>query len=179
MKHDTSHERFTMASIGRLLTEEQGRLTVRRVLWVDNGPAKVETTFETEGSLRDVPYITLGTIQSAIRPDGTLHGDLKGGLRTDGNDTGVYRGITGGTYTEGTPQPPRAHVPRRNHPRERGRRVCGAQQRARGVRAGHRRRRQVQPPHLGAGMSIPEARIEPGRTAIVAVDFQNDIVGAD
>jgi hypothetical protein len=22
-------------------------------------------------------------------------------LRTDGNDTGVYRGITGGTYTEG------------------------------------------------------------------------------
>jgi nicotinamidase-related amidase len=28
-------------------------------------------------------------------------------------------------------------------------------------------------------VSIPDARIEPGRTAIIAVDFQNDIVGAD
>jgi hypothetical protein len=92
-----------MLSIGRLLTEEQGRLTVRRVLSVDNGQAHVETTFETEGSLRDVHYTTLGTIRSAIRPDGTLRGDLKGGLRTDGNDTGLYQGITGGTYTEGTP----------------------------------------------------------------------------
>ena len=114
MTHDDSQhrsdndERFTMATIGRLLTEEQGRLTVRRVLSVDNGQARVETTFETEGSLRGVHYTTLATIQSAIRPDATLYGDVKGGLRTDGNntdgnDTGVYRGITGGTYTEGTP----------------------------------------------------------------------------
>jgi biuret amidohydrolase len=28
-------------------------------------------------------------------------------------------------------------------------------------------------------VSIPDPRIDPGRTAIVAVDFQNDIVGAD
>jgi hypothetical protein len=91
-----------MASIGRLLTEERGRLTVRRVLSVDNGQAEVETTFETEGSRRHVHYTTLATIRSVIRPDGTLDGDLKGGLRSDGNDTGVYRGITGGTYTEGT-----------------------------------------------------------------------------
>ncbi|MGH3846118.1 MAG: hypothetical protein ACRDZY_00985 [Acidimicrobiales bacterium] len=92
-----------MASIGQLLTEERGRLTVRRVLSVDNGQATVETTFETEGSLHHVHYTTLGTIQSAIRPDGTLYGDVKGGLRTDSNDTGVYRGIIGGTYTAGTP----------------------------------------------------------------------------
>jgi hypothetical protein len=91
-----------MTSIGRLLTEEQGRLTVRRVLSVDNGTALVETTFETQGSLQGVHYTALGTIQSLIRPDGTLYGDLKGGLRTDDNDTGVYRGITGGTYTDGT-----------------------------------------------------------------------------
>jgi hypothetical protein len=91
-----------MASIGRLLTDEQGQLTVRRVLSVDNGTAKVETTFETKGSLGEVAYTTLGTLQSIIRPDGTLYADLKAGLRTEGNDTGVYRGITGGTYTEGT-----------------------------------------------------------------------------
>jgi hypothetical protein len=95
-------EGIVMTSIGRLLTDEQGRLTVRRVLSVDDGTALVETTFETEGSLRGVHYTTLGTIQSFIRPDGTLSGDLKAGLRTDGNDTGVYRGITGGTYTDGT-----------------------------------------------------------------------------
>jgi hypothetical protein len=90
-------------SIGRPLTDERGRLTVRRVLSVDDGAAKVETTFETEGSLGDVHYTTLGTLTSVIRPDGTLYGSVKAGLRTDGNDTGVYRGITGGKYTEGTP----------------------------------------------------------------------------
>ena len=91
-----------MTSIGRLLTEENGRITVRRVRSVDGGSARVETTFETHGSLHDVHYTTLATIESYIRPDGSLYGDLKGGLRTDGNDTGVYRGITGGLYTDGT-----------------------------------------------------------------------------
>jgi hypothetical protein len=41
-----------MASTGRLLTDERGRLTVRRVLSVDNGQAEVETTVETEGPPR-------------------------------------------------------------------------------------------------------------------------------
>jgi len=91
-----------MTSIGRLLTEEQGRLTARRVLSVDDGTAKVETTFETAGFLHDVHYTALGTLWSFIRPDSTLYGELKGGLRTDGNDTGVYRGITGGKYTQDT-----------------------------------------------------------------------------
>jgi hypothetical protein len=90
-------------SIGRPLTDERGRLTVRRVLSVDDGAAKVETTFETEGWLGDVHYTTLGTLTSVIRPDGTLYGSVKAGVRTDGNDTGVYRGIAGGKYTEKTP----------------------------------------------------------------------------
>jgi hypothetical protein len=87
-----------MTTIGRLLTEEQGRLTVRRVLSVDEGAARVETTFETSGILHGAHYTALGTLRSVIRPDGTLYGELKGGLRTDDNDTGVYRGITGGKY---------------------------------------------------------------------------------
>ncbi len=91
-----------MVSIGKLLTEEQGRLTVRRVLSVDDGTAKVETTFETAGSFHDVHYTDLGTLWSFIRPDGTLYGEWKGGLRTADNDTAVYRGITGGTYIEKT-----------------------------------------------------------------------------
>jgi hypothetical protein len=91
-----------MTSIGRLLTEEQGLLTVRRVLSVDDGAAKVEATFETSGFLHGVHYTALGTLWSVIRPDGTLYGELKGGLRTDDNDTGVYRGITGGEYLADT-----------------------------------------------------------------------------
>jgi hypothetical protein len=91
-----------MTSIGRLLTEEQGRLSVRRVLSVDDGAANVEMTFETAGFLHDVHYTVLGTLSSVIRPDGTLYGELKGGLRTDGNDTGVFRGIAGGKYTKDT-----------------------------------------------------------------------------
>jgi hypothetical protein len=91
-----------MTSIGRLLTEEQGRLTVRRVLSVDDGAAKVELTFETAGFLDEIHYTAIGTLWSFIRPDGTLYGELKGGLRTDGNDAGVFRGIASGKYTEGT-----------------------------------------------------------------------------
>lgn len=45
-----------MLSIEQLLTEEHGRLTVRRVLSVDDGTAKAETTYETAGSFGDVPY---------------------------------------------------------------------------------------------------------------------------
>jgi hypothetical protein len=91
-----------MTSIGRLLTEEQGLLTVRRVLSVDDGAAKVEATFETSGFLHGAHYTAIGTLWSVIRPDGTLYGELKGGLRTDDNDTGVYRGITGGKYLADT-----------------------------------------------------------------------------
>jgi hypothetical protein len=56
-----------MASNGRLLTDEQGQLTVRRVLSVDTGKAKVETTFETEGSLREprLPNIVVSDACSA------------------------------------------------------------------------------------------------------------------
>jgi hypothetical protein len=91
-----------MTSIGKLLTEEQGRLTVRRVLGVESGSAKVETSFESAGLLNDVHYTDLGTLWSYIRPDGTLYGEWKGGLRTDDNDTAVYRGITGGKYIDDT-----------------------------------------------------------------------------
>ena len=63
-----------MLSIGQLLTEEQGRLTVRRVLTVDGGSAKVETTWESAGTFKGVHYTDLGTLWSFIRPDGTLYG---------------------------------------------------------------------------------------------------------
>ena len=61
-----------MLSIGKLLTEEQGRLTVRRVLSVEDGSAKVETTYESAGSFQDVHYTDLGSLWSYIRPDGNL-----------------------------------------------------------------------------------------------------------
>jgi hypothetical protein len=92
-----------MTSIGKLLTEEQGQLTVRRVLTVESGSAKVETSWESAGFLDDVHYTDLGTLWSYIRPDGTLYGEWKGGLRSDDNETAVYRGITGGKYIDDTP----------------------------------------------------------------------------
>lgn len=67
-----------MLSLGKLLTEEQGRLTVRRVLSVDGGSAKVETTWESAGTFNDVHYTDLGTLWSFIRPDGTRYGEWKG-----------------------------------------------------------------------------------------------------
>ena len=105
-----------MLSIGKLLTNEQGRLTVRRVLSVDDGVAKVETTFESMGSLHDVGYNNLGTLWSIIRADGSLYGEWKGGLRTHANDTAVYRGITGGMYVTSTQH--FTYLSRRTHFRE-------------------------------------------------------------
>jgi hypothetical protein len=89
-------------SIGKPLADERGKLTVRRVISVESGSARVEMTFESAGLLGDVHYTALGTLVSVIRADGTLYGDLMGGLRTDGNDTAVFRGITGGKYTDNT-----------------------------------------------------------------------------
>jgi hypothetical protein len=91
-----------MLAVGKLLTDETGRVTIRRVLSVESGAAKVETTFESAGYLGDVHYTDLGTLWSVIRPDGTLYGEWKGGLRSDNNDTAVYRGITGGVYIDET-----------------------------------------------------------------------------
>jgi hypothetical protein len=91
-----------MLTIGKLLTDETGRLTVRRVLSVESGSARVETTFESAGCLGDIHYTDLGSLWSVIRSDGTLYGEWKGGLRSDDNDTAVYRGITGGSYIDDT-----------------------------------------------------------------------------
>ena len=88
-----------MLSIGKLLTEEQGRLTVRRVLSVDGGSAKVETTWESAGTFNGVHYTHLGTLWSFIRPDGTLYGEWKGGLRTDNNETSVYPSSVRSAFT--------------------------------------------------------------------------------
>jgi hypothetical protein len=91
-----------MLAIGKQLTDETGRITVRRVLSVESGSARVETTFESAGYLGDIHYTDLGTLWSVIRSDGTLYGEWKGGLRSDSNDTAVYRGITGGAYLDET-----------------------------------------------------------------------------
>ena len=72
------------------------------MLTVESGSANVETTWESAGVFNGVHYTDLGTLWSFIRPDGTLYGEWKGGLRTDNNETAVYRGITGGTYVENT-----------------------------------------------------------------------------
>ncbi len=90
-----------MLTIGKLLTDEQGRIAVRRVLSVESGAAKVETTFEAVGIFHDVHYANLGTCWSIIRPDGTLYGEWQGGLRTVDNDTAVWRGISVGGYIDG------------------------------------------------------------------------------
>jgi hypothetical protein len=85
-------------AIGRLLTDEQGRVVLRLVLSLKAGAAKVETTFETAGSFHDIHYANLGTCSSVIRPDGTLYGEWQRALRTVDNDTAIWRGISVGTY---------------------------------------------------------------------------------
>jgi hypothetical protein len=61
-----------MLAIGKLLTDETGRITVRRGLSVESGSARVETTFESARYLGDIHYTDLGTLWSVIRSDGTI-----------------------------------------------------------------------------------------------------------
>ena len=81
--------------------EHDGPHLVLIAPWCKNLAFIFATSF-VYGNLHDVRYTALGTLWSFIRPDGTLYGELKGGLRTDDNDTGVYRGITGGKYLADT-----------------------------------------------------------------------------
>src|SRR5882724_3755681 len=90
-----------MLTIGKLLTDEQGRLGVRRVMSVESGAAKVEQTFEALGMFNDARYGNIGTCWSIIRPDGTIYAEWQGGLRTVDNDTAIWRGLSVGTFVVG------------------------------------------------------------------------------
>ncbi len=93
--------------LGEEIGSEQGKITARRVLNVDNG-AQVEISFEAMGKLLGVEMKNIGSYTSRVRADGTLYGEGQGvvmGANGEmatwhGNGTGVF-GKTGGISFRG------------------------------------------------------------------------------
>jgi hypothetical protein len=82
------------------LGEFHGKVTGQRVLPSEQGP-KVETSFETQGTLCGVEATLMGTYWSMVRPDGTLYGacPMQGLLMTGDGSVGTWTGAGVGRFT--------------------------------------------------------------------------------
>jgi hypothetical protein len=74
--------------LGDKIGEGAGKVTVRRVL---AGP-KVETSFQSSGTLLGVKAQELGTYTSVMRPDGTVYGEGQGVLMGAGGEQAAWVG---------------------------------------------------------------------------------------
>ncbi|MFF0298749.1 hypothetical protein ACFYS8_35930 [Kitasatospora sp. NPDC004615] len=87
--------------LGDLIGEEQGRITVRRVLPGEHGlPPTVESSFVASGTLLGVPVQDMGTYTARMRADGTLVGGGQGVLMGPGGAHASWHGQGVGTFTE-------------------------------------------------------------------------------
>jgi len=86
--------------LGDLLGEQQGQITVRRVLSGEHGLAPtVETSFQAEGDLLGVPVRDMGTYTGRMRADGRLYGEGQGITVNQTGDSVTWRGHGVGTFT--------------------------------------------------------------------------------
>lgn len=86
--------------LGEQISEEQGRITARRVLPPQGGRGRVEVSFESAGQLLGVDIMSLGTYWSETRPDGTMYGEGDGLVRTKDGETATWRAQGVGTMRE-------------------------------------------------------------------------------
>ena len=71
--------------LGERIGEETGKVTGRRVLPSDGQGPKVETSFQSSGTLLGKATTTFGTYWAVMRADGTLYGEGQGvTMTTDG-----------------------------------------------------------------------------------------------
>jgi len=63
---------------GEKIADDSGKITSQRVLANPGGPPKMETSFQTSGSLLGVKTNETGSYCSMMRPDGSLYGEGQG-----------------------------------------------------------------------------------------------------
>ena len=73
--------------LGELITEDKGRVTMKRVMRSRGRNHKIEITFETTGKLAGAEYKDIGTYYSVIRPGGFLFGQGQGIMMTKEGDS--------------------------------------------------------------------------------------------
>jgi hypothetical protein len=64
--------------LGEQIGNSKGRVTLQRVLPSEGGAPKMETSFQTTGSILGVATSETGTYWTRMRPDGTLYGEGQG-----------------------------------------------------------------------------------------------------
>ncbi len=87
--------------LGEKIGEGTGKVTARRVLPNPGGGPKVETSFQSSGSLLGVQERETGTYVAAMRPDGTLYGEGQGMIMSMDGDMATWVGQGVGTVRSG------------------------------------------------------------------------------
>jgi hypothetical protein len=83
--------------LGELIGEGRGRVTTQRVLPNPGGGPKMETSFQSTGSLLGVNGSETGTYVAVARPDGTLFGEGQGITMSSDGDVLTWVGQGVGT----------------------------------------------------------------------------------
>jgi hypothetical protein len=86
--------------LGEQIGEAKGKSTGQRVLDVQEGLPKIETSFSEAGKLKGVEFTNIGTFWSITRSGGTLYGEGQGVMTTKGGDEmATWNGYGVGRFT--------------------------------------------------------------------------------
>lgn len=87
--------------LGERIGEGRGRVTTQRVLPSPGGGPKMETSFQSSGSLLGVADTETGTYVAVVRPDGSLFGEGQGITMSRDGDVLSWVGQGVGTLQKG------------------------------------------------------------------------------
>jgi hypothetical protein len=87
--------------LGEKIGDSSGKVTLQRVLPNPGGGPKMETSFQSQGTLLGVNLNETGTYWSIVRPDGTLYGEGQGVVMSQDGDMATWIGQGVGTLKKG------------------------------------------------------------------------------
>jgi hypothetical protein len=86
--------------LGELISEEKGKITTQKVLDVEGGEPKIETSFSATGNYRGVETTATVTYWGSLRPGGAIYGEGQGVLMSkDGQEMATWTGQGIGRFT--------------------------------------------------------------------------------
>jgi hypothetical protein len=86
--------------LGDLISEEKGKITSQRVLDVERGVPKIETSFSATGNYRGVETTATVTYCGSTRPGGAIYGEGQAVLMSkDGQEMVTWTGQGIGRFT--------------------------------------------------------------------------------
>ena len=86
--------------LGEKIADETNKTTSQRVLSVEGGLAKMETTAQGKGTMLGVDYHSQVTYTGQLRADGTLFGEGKGIMMGKGGEAATFVASGVGKFTQ-------------------------------------------------------------------------------